>query len=78
VPRPELTDAERRRGLRLAAAIKSRRKRAEKTQEALAAAAGVRLDTLRALENRRTPTPNVFLIRDIAQALDVTVEELLK
>lgn len=78
MPRTKLTDAERRRGVRLAATIKAQRTRAKKTQEELADAARVRLDTLRALENRRTPTPNVFLIRDIARALGVTMEDLLK
>lgn len=78
MPRKPLTDAERRRGARLAAAIKARRLRTKTTQDALAEAAGIPLDTLRALENRRTPTPNVFLVRDIAGALGVTIEELLK
>ena len=50
MPRKPLTDAERRRGARLAAAIKARRLRTKTTQDTLAEAAGIPLDTLRALE----------------------------
>jgi DNA-binding XRE family transcriptional regulator len=76
MPRHQLSDADRRRGEALAGRIAQARTRLGLTQDQLASRSGVRLDTLRAIEGRRTSGPNVFLVLDLAHVLGVSVEEL--
>lgn len=74
MPRVELTDEQRRRGRALGQTI--RRLRGKKAAADLAAAAGVRLDTLRKFEQGRIPTPGFFFIADVAWALRVDLDGL--
>jgi len=48
------------------------------TQEALGIAAGVPLDTLRSIEQGRTRNPGVMLVVRIANALNVSLDELVR
>lgn len=74
MPRPELSQEQRDLGAALGHEIQERR--ANRSAASLAEAAGVRLDTLRKLEQGGTPTPGFFLVVDIARALEATLDEL--
>lgn len=74
MPRTTLTDEQRQQGRALGRAI--RRFRAGKPAADVADASGVRLDTLRKLEQGGIPTPGFFLIADLARALRVDLDAL--
>jgi transcriptional regulator with XRE-family HTH domain len=60
----------------LARALGERRRAQGWTQAEVAESAGLRLDTLRTLEQGKSANPGVFYIVDLARALGVTVEDL--
>jgi transcriptional regulator with XRE-family HTH domain len=60
-------------GVRLAAA----RRRTGLTQEELARRAGVKLDTVRAIEQGRTRNPGIFTVLLLADQLGVTLDALV-
>lgn len=74
MPRSELSQQQKALGAALGHEIQLRR--AGRSAASLAEAAGVRLDTWRKLEQGGTPTPGFFLVADIAQALEATLDEL--
>lgn len=74
MPRPALTDEQR--ALGVALGVEIQRRRSGRSAADLAAAAGVRLDTLRKLEQGGIPTPGFFLIVEIADALEAPLEDL--
>lgn len=74
MPRRTLSDAEKELGTALGAEI--RRRRGERAASALASSGGVNLDTWRRVEQGKVPTPGFFLVADIADALQVGLDEL--
>jgi transcriptional regulator with XRE-family HTH domain len=73
--RPPLTSAERDRGRRLGAVLRSAR--GERTPAEVAAASGVSLEALRKIESGRVPTPAFFTVAALARALDVPLDQLV-
>jgi transcriptional regulator with XRE-family HTH domain len=73
--RPPLTAAERDRGRRLGALLRSAR--GERTPADVAAASGVSLEALRKIESGRVPTPAFFTVAALARALDVPLDRLV-
>jgi transcriptional regulator with XRE-family HTH domain len=57
--------------------LRSARQQRGLTQHELAQRSGLRLDTLRSIEQGRTPNPGVYTVLDLAEALEMTVDELL-
>lgn len=74
MPRPPLTESQKRLGRSLGAEIQARR--GEIPASALALSSGVSLDTWRRVEQGEVPTPGFFLVCDIAGALNVTMDQL--
>jgi hypothetical protein len=72
--RPPLTPAERDRGRRLGALLRTAR--GERTPAEVAAASGVSLEALRKIESGRVPTPAFFTVAALARALDLPLDEL--
>lgn len=72
--RQGLSEVEKELGRALGAEI--RRRRGSRAASGLAASGGVNLDTWRRIEQGRVPTPGFFLVADIAQALQVGLDEL--
>jgi transcriptional regulator with XRE-family HTH domain len=74
VVRPPLTSAERDRGRRLGALLRSAR--GERTPAEVAAASGVSLEALRKIESGRVPTPAFFTVAALARAVGLPLDEL--
>ena len=72
--RPPLTPAERDRGRRLGALLRSAR--GDRTPAEVAAASGVSLEALRKIESGRVPTPAFFTVAALARALELPLDEL--
>jgi transcriptional regulator with XRE-family HTH domain len=62
--------------LSLAVRLRRARQDAGLTQEQLAVLAGVKLDTLRAIEQGRTANPGVFSVQRLAVQLHVSIDYL--
>jgi DNA-binding XRE family transcriptional regulator len=75
--RKPISEEDQKRSLVLAARIQEKRKQANFTQEDLANASGVCVDTLRAIEAKKVPRPGVFTLSDLAEALGVELDELV-
>ncbi|TFV89220.1 helix-turn-helix transcriptional regulator [Blastococcus sp. CT_GayMR16] len=73
--RPPLTSAERERGRRLGALLRSFR--GERTPAEIAVASGVSLEALRKIESGRVPTPAFFTVAALAHALGVPLDGLV-
>jgi transcriptional regulator with XRE-family HTH domain len=73
--RPPLTSAERDRGRRLGAVLRSAR--GGRTPAEVSAASGVSLEALRKIESGRVPTPAFFTVAALARALDVPLDQLV-
>jgi transcriptional regulator with XRE-family HTH domain len=76
MPRPALSDEQRRLGRSLGEEIQRRREPAPATT--LASLSGVNLDTLRKVEQGLIGAPGLFLVADIANALQVTLDDLVE
>jgi transcriptional regulator with XRE-family HTH domain len=74
MPRPTLTDQDKERGRSLGAEIRRRRGGTPAAQ--LAASSGVHLDTWRRVEQGKVAAPGFFLVADIADVLEVPLDEL--
>jgi transcriptional regulator with XRE-family HTH domain len=72
--RPPLTPAERDRGRRLGALLRTAR--GDRSPAEVAAASGVSLETLRKIESGRVPTPTFFTVAALAGAMDLPLDEL--
>ena len=72
--RPPLTPAERDRGRRLGALLRSAR--GSRSPAEVSAASGVSLEVLRKIESGRVPTPTFFTVAALARALDLPLDEL--
>ena len=72
--RPPLTPAERERGRRLGALLRSAR--GERSPGEVAAASGVSPEALRKIESGRVPTPAFFTVTALARALDLPLDQL--
>jgi len=72
--RPPLTPAERERGRRLGALLRTAR--GERTPAEVAASSGVSLEALRKIESGRVPTPAFFTVAALARALDLPLDQL--
>jgi transcriptional regulator with XRE-family HTH domain len=72
--RPPLTPAERERGRRLGALLRTAR--GERTPGEVAAASGVSLETLRKIESGRVPTPAFFTVAALARTVGLPLDEL--
>jgi transcriptional regulator with XRE-family HTH domain len=72
--RPPLTPAERDRGRRLGALLRTAR--GDRSPAEVAAASGVSLETLRKIESGRVPTPTFFTVAALAGAMDLSLDEL--
>jgi len=70
-----LSVQERERGRRLGAVL--RESRGARSMVAVAAEAGLPVDTLRKIEAGRVPTPTFFTVVAIARALDLPLDVLL-
>jgi len=75
VPRPPLSESQKRLGRSLGAEIQERR--GHTSASALASSSGVNLDTWRKLEQGEVPTPGFFLVANIADALEVSLDDLV-
>jgi transcriptional regulator with XRE-family HTH domain len=74
--RPPLTPAERDRGRRLGALLRSAR--GDRSPGEVAAASGVSLEALRKIESGRVPTPAFFTVTALARALGLPLDELAR
>ncbi|MCZ2859660.1 helix-turn-helix domain-containing protein [Blastococcus sp. VKM Ac-2987] len=72
--RPPLTPAERDRGRRLGALLRSAR--GDRSPAEVSVASGVSLEVLRKIESGRVPTPTFFTVAALARALDLPLDEL--
>jgi len=72
--RPPLTPAERERGRRLGALLRSAR--GERSPGEVAAASGVSPEALRKIESGRVPTPAFFTVAALARVLDLPLDQL--
>ena len=72
--RPVLSPAERERGRRLGAALRTAR--GDRSMVAIAAAAGVPVETLRKIETGRIATPAFFTIAALAATLGIDLKTL--
>jgi DNA-binding phage protein len=72
--RVPLTTEERERGERLGAVL--RQARAERSMVAVAAEAGISVETLRKIETGRIPTPAFFTVAAIADAVGLPLDTL--
>lgn len=75
MPRPPLSESQKRLGRSLGAEIQERR--GGTSVSALASSSGVNLDTWRKLEQGSVPAPGFFLVADIAGALKVSLDDLV-
>lgn len=73
--REPLTPADRERGERLGRAL--RRARGDRSQIDVASAAGISPETLRKIETGRIPSPAFFTVAAIADALALSLDELV-
>ncbi|MFF3763302.1 helix-turn-helix domain-containing protein [Streptomyces sp. NPDC001922] len=73
--RTPLTPEERERGERLGALL--REARGERSMVQVAAAAGLSAETLRKIETGRAPTPAFFTVAALANALGLSLDELM-
>ena len=74
--RPPLTQLDRDRGERLAALL--RQARGSRSLVAVAAAAGVPVETLRKIESGRVPTPTFFTVAAVAATLGISIDEIAR
>ena len=72
--RPPLSPADRERGRRLGALLRSAR--GARSPAEIAAASGVSQEALRKIESGRVPTPAFFTVAALARALDLPLDEL--
>jgi transcriptional regulator with XRE-family HTH domain len=72
--RPPLTPAERDRGRRLGALLRSAR--GTRSPAEVSEASGVGLEVLRKIESGRVPTPTFFTVAALARALELPLDEL--
>jgi transcriptional regulator with XRE-family HTH domain len=72
--RPPLTPLDRERGERLAALL--REARGPRSLGAVAAAAGIPVETLRKIESGRVPTPAFFTVAALAATLDLSLDQV--
>ncbi len=72
--RPPLSPAERERGRRLGALLRTARGR--RSQAEVAAASGVSPEALRKIESGRIPMPAFFTVAALAQALDLSLDQV--
>ena len=73
--RHPVSDAKKHQGRALGEEI--RRRRAGRPASTLAASGGVQLDTWRRVEQGRVADPGFFLVADMAEALQVSLNELV-
>ena len=76
--RSRLTAKEREQGARLGEALQAARTDDRKTQSQVANDAGVRVDTLRRIEQGQVANPGVFTVAAIAAALGRPLSEFVK
>ncbi|MEN3358900.1 MAG: hypothetical protein V7637_2882 [Mycobacteriales bacterium] len=72
--RPPLSPLDRERGERLARLL--RQARGGRSMVAVAAAAGVPVETLRKIESGRVPTPAFFTVAAVAAVLDISLDDV--
>lgn len=72
--RDRLTEAERRRGVRLGLVLRKARGARRATE--VAAIAGISVETLRKIESGRIPTPAFFTIAGLAGTLGLSLDDL--
>jgi hypothetical protein len=72
--RPPLTPAERDRGRRLGALLRTAR--GDRTPGEVAVASGVSLEALRKIESGRVPTPAFFTVAALARTLALPLDQL--
>lgn len=78
MPRKQLSEKIKKKGIALGNTIQIARKKVGLSQEQLAIKAAVRVETLKSIECGRVSTPNVFIISDIAVALNGDLNKWLK
>jgi len=76
VGRKPISEEKQRRGARLASALALGRRRADLTQQALAARAGVDVDLLRKIERMAVTEPGFFTVADLALAAGMDMNSL--
>lgn len=75
--RPQLSDAEKKRGKLLGSHIQKARNQKGWKQEDLAAKSGIRINTLKSIESGRSFAPSIFTIADLADILGKELSEWL-
>ena len=63
--------------VKLGARLRTRRTAIGMTQRELSEVSGVRLDTLRSIEQGRTPNPGVFTVSALALAIGISIDSLI-
>ncbi|MBV9484833.1 MAG: helix-turn-helix transcriptional regulator [Frankiaceae bacterium] len=76
MPRKRTTDQERRRGADLGRRLA--RRRGALSQEHVARTAGISVEALRKVEQGHVAGPSVFLVVDVAAAIDATLDDLVR
>jgi transcriptional regulator with XRE-family HTH domain len=74
--RKRASDEDREHGRRLGRLIADRRERRQLSAPDLARDSSIAVDTVRSLENGRVPTPAFLTIARLANALDLSLDEL--
>ena len=78
MPKPPLTDEDRRIGRALGAALGARRDELDVTAEQVANDAGLPLDTLRRIEQGRVANPGLFTAAAVAERLGIHLGDLAR
>jgi transcriptional regulator with XRE-family HTH domain len=75
--RRSLSDGELSRGRALASALAAARSRSGLTQSDVASRSGVPLDTIRKIEQGAIPTPGLFVVAAMAEAVSIGLADLI-
>ncbi len=70
------SDSKRRRGKQLAALLKNAREESGRSREDVARNAGISLETIKHIEEKRSLSPTFFTVIDLARELRLKLKEL--
>ena len=78
MPKRQLTEAQRRRGKRLAQILRERRVDQGLSTEQLARAANLSVETVRSIEGGRIVSPGFLTVSDLASVLRLRLDEIAR